>query len=102
MTMNINIYYSVLRKPFSGPFNHETTLLFWEMVWQSNCSKIVNEHKGATQSGYIIIIIIFMYIKSIKQNEYSFHLFLYSFFFYLLLHVEVSIVLNLIYIRRFV
>lgn len=41
MTMNINIYYSVLRKPFSGPFNHETTLLFWEMVWQSDCSKIV-------------------------------------------------------------
>nr|XP_034311646.1 receptor-type tyrosine-protein phosphatase C-like isoform X2 [Crassostrea gigas] len=24
-----------------GPFNHETTLLFWEMVWQSDCSKIV-------------------------------------------------------------
>ncbi|XP_052689847.1 receptor-type tyrosine-protein phosphatase epsilon-like isoform X2 [Crassostrea angulata] len=24
-----------------GPFNHETTLLFWEMVWQSDCSTIV-------------------------------------------------------------
>lgn len=25
----------------TGPFNHETTLLFWEMVWQSGCTKIV-------------------------------------------------------------
>lgn len=24
-----------------GPFNHETTLLFWEMVWQSGCRKII-------------------------------------------------------------
>lgn len=39
--MNINIYYSMVSKPFLGPFNHETTLLFWEMVWQSNCSKII-------------------------------------------------------------